>query len=583
MKKRIRILLVLMMVLALGLAACGLDDEEPVPLGPAEAAAGEEISAEPTAAEELDEEEFDEEEFEEEPAEPSGAEEPGASGQVLADSGFRPDVHGFSFENYGEGYTNLTPEEMHRVFGDDVCAAMRDGECILTPPAAQWMEQENGGMSGGHCYGFSVASLRFFQNLADPSEFGGQTAAEIPLEGNEAVQREIAYSFIFQGFDPVWANAIGGTPNAVLDRLIEVLNDGSETYTLGFFNAQGEGGHAVTPFAVEDRGDGILAVLLYDNNWPGMTREMIFDRNADRWTYNASINPDEPESEYWGDATTQSLFLFPTTPGLEQQPCWFCAEAATASLAGRTGLASPIEPYYEIWLDGEGDLLITDEEDRKLGYDNGKLVNEIPGAKYDLVMSGNLWSQDREPVYRVPRGTDFNMTIDGSRLEEETLTDVMVFGPGYVVGIEGIMLQPGQQDDLTILPEDGMLSYQTEASVSPNIVLGVEREDADFYFEVQGVSMEGGGAINALLDVKEGYLVLTPSDMQAEGTFSLYLTRIDEETEETFYGDDIVLPSDAAIYVFYDEWKGEGTELLIGFDEDGDGEPEEVFSSLDEG
>jgi len=58
------------------------------------------------------------------------------------------------------------------------------------------------------------------------------------------------------------------------------------------------GGHAVTPYAGEDRGDGSFAVLIYDNNWPSVQREMVFDRNADKWSCTASINPDEAESRY---------------------------------------------------------------------------------------------------------------------------------------------------------------------------------------------------------------------------------------------------------------------------------------------
>lgn len=57
-------------------------------------------------------------------------------GTILADLGFRPDAHGFSFENYGneEVPWNLAPDDMRALFGDAVCTSVIDGACNLTPP-----------------------------------------------------------------------------------------------------------------------------------------------------------------------------------------------------------------------------------------------------------------------------------------------------------------------------------------------------------------------------------------------------------------------------------------------------------------
>ncbi|MBI4675175.1 MAG: hypothetical protein HY741_26335 [Chloroflexi bacterium] len=91
----------------------------------------------------------------------------GPSGEIVADLGFRPEANGFPFENYGSDkpYTNLTPDEMRRLFGDaQVCASTEGGQCILHPQVEQMMKQWNDGMAGGHCYGFSVAALRLYTN-----------------------------------------------------------------------------------------------------------------------------------------------------------------------------------------------------------------------------------------------------------------------------------------------------------------------------------------------------------------------------------------------------------------------------------
>ena len=80
----------------------------------------------------------------------------------------------------------------------------------------------------------------------------------------------------------------------------EAYSNGGPLYTIKIFNA--DGGHAITPYAVEDKGDGKFAVLVYDNNYPGITRAVEFDTNANTWSYNAATRPDLPEALYSGDA-----------------------------------------------------------------------------------------------------------------------------------------------------------------------------------------------------------------------------------------------------------------------------------------
>jgi len=226
--------------------------------------------------------------------------------------------------------------------------------------------------------------------------------------------------------------------------------------------------------------------------------------------------------------------------------------------------------------------LIIDEQGNKLGHDGDKLVNEIPGAEYEVMLSGDLYNDNQEPVYYVPVDVNFNMTIDGSRLTEAAATDVVVIGPGYDIGLEGVTLEPGQQDNLTVLPKDGILSYQTQSSESPNIILGTDREDADFAFEIQGADMEGGGRINVALNTKDGDLLINAEELKNDGAFALTMTRIDDQGEETFYNDEITLKAGGVVYVYYAEWKGNGTPVDMAIDSNGDGEIDEAYTSGDE-
>ena len=496
----------------------------------------------------------------------------GVPGDVIYDFGFTPQENGFSFENYGDDIPaiNLTADELRRMFGDEVCADINGDECILTPPAQQWMEEINTDMAGGHCEGMAALSLMMYTGQVSPSDFGGSTASDLDIT-DQALQREIAYWWATQAVDPTASSIISGTPMEILD-LVEKMDVNGETYTIGIYNENGDG-HAITPFGVEDKGDGLYAILVYDNNYPGETRELFIDSRDNSWTYETAINP-EVETDVWsGNADTQTLDLTPTSARLEPQACPFCEGGY--SFTGK--LAAAAVPLNQIFLNGEGHILITDDSGNRLGYVDGKIVNEIPGAsynKYRMLANG----ETPEPIYSVPANLDVTVTIDGSQLTEETLTDLVLIGPGYTIGVEGIYLTPGQVDVAYFYPTDEMIAYETTSDESPSIIFGVENPDADYYFEVYGADMVGGGTITASLDSKAGDLLINTEQLTGEGSFNFYLTRITDEAEEEFNAEDIVLQEGALIYVNYAEWTDSNPQgIYFGVDLNGDGEIDDEY------
>ena len=521
------------------------------------------------------EEAMTEEAFTEEAATEVPAQQSSAPGDVVFDFGFNPTDNGFSFENYGDDIpaTNLTADELRRMFGDEVCADINGDECILTPPAEQWMEQVNGDMAGGHCEGMAVLSLMMYTGQVSPSDFGGELASELDIN-DEALQKEIAYWWATQAVDPTASSIVTGTPMEILET-IEQMDVNGETYTIGIYNDRGEG-HAITPFGVEDKGDGLFAILVYDNNYPGEVRELFVDSRDNSWTYETSINP-EVETDVWsGNADTATLDLTPTSARLETQTCPFC-EGGYSSISGK--LAAPVQALNQIFLDGEGHILITDESGNRLGYVDGKIINEIEGAsfsKYRMLASGNT----PEPIYSIPANLDVTITIDGTELTEETLTDLMMIGPGFSIGVEGIYLEPGQVDTAYFYPADETIAYETTSDESPSIIFGIENPnaEADYYFELYGTDMVGGGTITAWLDSKAGDLLINTEKLNGEGTFNFYLTRITDEIEEEFTAEDIALKEGALVYINYAEWTDANPEgMYFGVDLNGDGEIDDEY------
>lgn len=506
------------------------------------------------------------------------------SGTYVADLGFRPDFDGFSFENYGGDIpvTNLTAADLRRMFGDQVCASLQGDGCILTPAGTQWMEQLNQSMSGGHCEGMAVLSNLFYTKKLDAANFGAESVPELQIDGNPPLQREIAYWFTTQATEPARQGIVQQTPSGVLNTLMTAFEagpQGSETYAVGFYKRDRTGGHAVTPYAVEDRGDGIYWIMIYDNNYPGAARAIEVDTNADTWRYSGSTNPSEPADEYEGDAETFSLELAAIEPRLDQQLCPFC----DADAGGRTpGLGAQATTFNEVWLDGDANLLITDLEGRSIGFKDGNFVNEIPGARSNANKFGvDVWDIKAEPVYYIPTDIDFTISIDGSELTEPANSTVTFIGPGYVLEVSDIMLEPGQVDILDIAPDGSLLSYSTTSNETPVMLVGIETDAADYLFAVQGYEMESGEALNLALNTQEGWLSLDSIDNTASALYSLLVAKYDDQGEQVFGADDVALDPDDVIYVDYLKWAGNGQPMELDVDRGGDGEIDESLQVED--
>jgi len=495
------------------------------------------------------------------------------SASFTADLGFRPEANGFSFENYGneDGIQNLLPADMQRMFGNKVCATTGD-TCILTPPAEQWMEETNKGMDGGHCEGMAALSLILYADKAKSGNFG--STPDIALQGNEKLQREIAYWASTQSVSPTVTNEIKDkAPAEILDILLSSLKPNAsidKTYTMGIYQPEFKSGHAITPYAIEDMGDGKYAVMIYDNNHPKMERRVEIDRNANTWKYVASTKPGEAEEEYVGNAETKTLTLTPTQPRYEKQDCSFCGTVDDS--AERTkGNAIATGKFNQIFLEGDANLLISNGS-QKIGYENGKLVNSFSGATFIPMKSSELWKDDNEPLYNIPVGVPFTMTLQSSReTKGKELTDVMMIGPGYDLGLQGIKVLSGQKDSIKFDASGRSLSYKPSNSEAPNIFFGISTKNDDYEFELDGVEIDAGGTISSNLDTAKGRLGIKIADTKQEAIFNLVISRIDEKTEQKFEDEGLALASGDTLYLDYAKWTGNGAKLTVELDKGSDG------------
>jgi hypothetical protein len=421
------------------------------------------------------------------------------AGTIVADNGFRPDPNGFSFQNYGdeEGYQNLNAAELERIYGPGVCLP-GSGRCVLTPIARTFMQAYNEGSADGHCFGFATLSEliyggylpRFGYSAVSAFGQGATTTFQLGIESNPLLQRSIARAFNFQNLASIDEATVIGTPKQILAKLLGGALDPKqkEIWTFEIFQYGFKAGHAITPYAVEDMGNGLYEVHVYDNNWPGDdTRRLQINTKTNTWSYYAAINPGFPQAQYEGNAKSQSLRLAPVTPGLGVQPCPFCV--------GRQGAGSK---FNEIRLDGTSDqharLLVTDEKGRKTGYVGNRVVNQIPGAKVlprssqgivPLAGGGAEYGDSPVPVIKVPKNVAFEIGIDGRHLKVRDRETLSLVGPTYDASFENIIMGPGQTAEVAIDPRGHAIGYRASAkTVAPAISLGEESKNTGYTVSV---------------------------------------------------------------------------------------------------
>lgn len=421
------------------------------------------------------------------------------AGTIVADSGFRPDPNGFSFENYGdgEGYADLNAAQVQRMFGNAACLTGKGVKCVLSPTMRSWMEQINDAMAGGHCYGFATLSSlikkgqlpRFgFNSLAELG--GGPETFNLGIEKNVVLQRAIARAFTAQTFPSVTAKSIIGAPKGVIDKLIADLGSGGpESWNLTIYQWGFKAGHAITPYAVEDMGGGKYDIHVYDNNFPGdTTRRVHVDTVANVWDYYATTVPGIPAAKYEGNAKSKTLRLMPITPGLGIQKCDYCF--------GRQGARSK---HNQITLSSSGDehasLLITDQKGRKTGFVDGKLVNQIPGAKVlprtsggpQISADGTVESiaDSLEPAYLIPKNLRLKIKIDGRRMSYQDRETLNVVGPTFDATVEDVRVGPGKVANVTLSPKKQTLSFTgAKGSSSPTVTFGAESDKSAYRINV---------------------------------------------------------------------------------------------------
>jgi len=300
-------------------------------------------------------------------------------GKMCIDNGFRIKADDFSFSNWGrstEADANVTVQTLIDLFGHSaVCIDGPSTECVMRPSTVQKLEAWNNALAGGRCEGLATLSTRFLLKLDDPTTFVSTATRVADLQrGNQLLDSTIVYWWATQFLTEVSDRAATSrtkSPLQLVDDLIQGLANGVG-YTVGLYF--GSSGHSITPFAVTHRGDDFI-IHVYDNNFPGVRKELVVNGNTNSWRYAAArAQPDGSTIDWTG--TTGTLELTPMSSRKGPFECSFCSTSTSATdtvltIASRDPAAA-------------GYTFITTRDGQRIEATPDAVINTITGSTYDI-------------------------------------------------------------------------------------------------------------------------------------------------------------------------------------------------------
>jgi hypothetical protein len=509
---------------------------------------------------------------------------------------YDPTADGFNIHNYGryEGLENeLDAGDLIRLFGaENVCESGSTAQdCVLYEPAEEWLEKQFKMLSNGHCDGFAITSLRFwlglpFEGKSDPAAW--QTGAHnvFDLKRNEALENYVAYYHVMQALSEIYVvrhTLVKKKPSEILHLLMDSMKDDSKDHfeflIYKFEDGRLTKGHCILPYAIEDMGEGLYHIHVYDSNYEGRSKYVELDAKEESWRYHTAANPSQTASDYVGDASTHSMTLQNLEAReLEVYGCPFCPDNNDrASRHHASGVKKTQKDQVGFAFTGEGEYLITDPNGKRLGYDFAKsrFVNEIPEA--DVVPYLGGLGKNVPAEYRLPRiasSKPYTITVAGKSISTEVDADLDMEGPGFLVGFEGILLDPGETMSMTISPNGRELSFTASADgETPTVFITVatSHKEPSYDFEIGGIKLAAGKTVTVKLDLENEKLFFKDNDPDRD-PYDVLVTRANPDGTKDYYeNDDLDLAKKSDNYEMdFSKWDGKG-DMCFEEDDEGNG------------
>ncbi len=380
---------------------------------------------------------------------------------VSVDSGFRPDPNGFSFPNKGYSYSNYSAAWV--LFKKAFPGTIMENSDGTRKQAANsfFLQSFLSAGEGGHCRGFSHASLVYYDGLKSLET----TEGSVLTSPNNAVSNSYGMTYQSDSMDYLqiyqarWytTKAIQGRffgkPNDILQLVKDALADFKDNgLDIAIFYKGA--GHSVVPYRIEQSGS-LYRIYVYENNFPGNTSKYIeVDPAANRWRYNIW------GSTFWEGTDIYSIYLdlvrnnFPGTVN-------FNSPATVDEMAMLNA-----DPSVEsVIVEGNVAPLIVDSSQNRLGVVGDTLYNEIPGATINILPGFNPDNPDATGtvVYELPVAGAYKMenySTDGG------IYNLAAYNNGSIAEINNLSVDQGSTDEISL--PGGVRQLSINASSSKN-------------------------------------------------------------------------------------------------------------------
>lgn len=219
--------------------------------------------------------------------------------------------------------------------------------------------------------------------------------------------------------------------------------------------------------------------------------------------------------------------------------------------------AKPVPATVQISIDTVAEVLIENSDGKRIGLDfNTKtFVNEIPDARnIDRVTSS---------IFVLPAdksGKPYKVWVSGK--SGSALEAVLsIAGPGFIAGLRGLKMTPGQIQRVSISADGTGLSLTANQDGStPQMYFTTQsgRDKPSYRFEVFSSSLTNGKTINVNLDLASNKLAFK-SDDSSKTKFSVMMRRTNPgAARETYSHQDVSFGRTNSYVLDFGNWDGKG-------------------------
>jgi hypothetical protein len=351
----------------------------------------------------------------------------------------------YSFSNYGDAHPEDDEAGFRMAFLPG--AVCEPGTDVLKPSAEAFMHSRSWN-EGGNCMGFATSVGFFYARRHKLSDFRQPDRGEVTAvsgyvrddEQSQPDRRVIDHLIEAAGW--LWigkeTEKLSSLP---LGQVLERCGAYPENVIV---LATDTSAHAMLTLKGEKTDNEHGRIAVYDSNAPGETRFVDLDLAGGRWRFDHlpgfSGGPDTLTL-----VPVQSLLKYPMTPD---------------------GLRSS-DPSVRLRTPGAGDanVMITDSSGRRLGFENGRLVRDIPGARYVPGFDGGPGE------FVLPSAME-----TGSKVEIQSFSkgsyQLAAVGPRGVVTVEVARPETGARDTLDMLAGGEAVRFRPAAN-TPELQIGV--------------------------------------------------------------------------------------------------------------